>query len=156
MNNLKYYNDSLAYDFDLFLPKEKPVAQPKENIIKMPVTKKQAKKHTRSQAAFLSSGVSALIIATALVVALCGTIALRIGVNELNSQVNKAKTQLNTLQSECVALQMEYENRVSYTNLEAEATALGMKKLDKNQVVYIRVNDKSMAKTGDGKTIVAK
>jgi hypothetical protein len=57
--------------------------------------------------------------------------------------------------SESVALQMEYENRISYINLEAEATELGMRKLEQDQVVYIRVNDKNMAKTGDGEVMMA-
>ena len=50
---------------------------------------------------------------------------------------------------------MEYERRVSFSNLEMEAAALGMKKLDKDQVVYIRVNDKNMAKNASGEVMVA-
>ena len=50
---------------------------------------------------------------------------------------------------------LSLQNRISYINLEAEATALGMRKLDKSQVVYVRVNDKSMAKTQDGIILLA-
>ncbi len=157
MNNLKYYNDSLAYDFDMFMPKEKSVAVPvkpkKQNIIKMP------EKHTNRKAQLavkkLSSAAFAIVVSALMVTALCFNIGLRIKVNELNSQINRAKTQLNTLNSECVALQMEYERRVSYSNLEMEAAALGMKKLDKDQVVYIRVNDKNTAKNASGEVMVA-
>ena len=46
MDNSRYYNDSLAYDFDMFLPKEKPQ---KAKIVKMPQTAK--KKATRKAAA---------------------------------------------------------------------------------------------------------
>ena len=37
MNNIKYYNDSLAYDFEMFMPKEakKAEPQPKDNIVVM-------------------------------------------------------------------------------------------------------------------------
>lgn len=153
MNNLKYYNDSLAYDFQLFMPKEKPQSVPDDNIIKMPRRKKKTR--SKSVEARFSAGAFSIVTTIIIVGALCTNIFLRIQVNELNSDINKAKTELATKQSECVALQMEYENRISYINLEAEATALGMRKLDKSQVVYVRVNDKSMAKTQDGKILLA-
>ena len=157
MNNLKYYNDSLAYDFDMFMPKEKSTAVPvqpkKQNIIKMP--EKRTNRKAQLAVKKLSSAVFAIVASALMVTALCFNIALRIKVNEVNSQINRAKTQLNTLNSECVALQMEYERRVSYSNLEMEAAALGMKKLDKDQVVYIRVNDKNMAKNASGEIMIA-
>ena len=159
MNNLKYYNDSLAYDFDMFLPKEKSSAAPsqpkKADIIKMPRNKNGANKKAKSAVKKLSSYMFAIVASAVMVTALCFNIGLRIKVNEVNSQINRAKTQLNTLNSEYVALQMEYERRVSYSNLEMEAAALGMKKLDKDQVVYIRVSDKNVAKNADGQTMVA-
>lgn len=153
MNNLKYYNDSLAYDFQMFMPKEKPQSVPKDNVIKMPRHKNKSRRKTA--AAQVSASAFSIVTTIVIVGALCTNIFLRIQVNELNSSINKAKTELATKQSESVALQMEYENRISYVNLEAEATALGMRKLDKNQVVYVRVNDKSMAKTADGKILLA-
>ena len=61
MNNLKYYNDSLAYDFDMFMPRQKESVakdiQKKQNIIKMP--KGNQKKRTYASAVHLSSGVFA-------------------------------------------------------------------------------------------------
>ena len=156
MNNLKYYNDSLAYDFDMFMPKEKNAAvqvQPKKpNIIKMP--NKSAEKKARGAVKKLSSAMFAIVVSALLVTALCFNLALRIKVNEVNSQINRAKTKLNTLNSECVALQMEYERRVSYSNLEMEAAALGMKKLDKDQVVYIRLSDKNISKNASGEVMI--
>lgn len=155
MNNLKYYNDSLAYDFQMFMPKEKPQEKPEDNIIKMP--ERTYKKHSRARsvASRISDSAFAIVATVTLVGALCANIVLRIQVNELNNNINEAKTLLNEKQSESVALEMEYENRISYINLEAEATELGMRKLDQSQVVYIRVNDKNMAKTGDGEIIVS-
>ncbi|MEE0841196.1 MAG: hypothetical protein U0L72_11745 [Acutalibacteraceae bacterium] len=153
MNNLKYYNDSLAYDFQLFMPKEKPV-QTGDNIVKMPESRKNRRMAKRAASQF-SVSVFSVVAAVILIGALCANLVLRIGVNELNSDINKAKSELAMKQSESVALQMEYENRISYINLEAEATALGMRKLDKNQVVYVRVNDKNMAKNGDGEILAS-
>ena len=55
MDNIKYYNDSLAYDFEMFMPKEKRT-QKTVNIVKMPVSKSRtgakAKTHRMSVSAF--------------------------------------------------------------------------------------------------------
>ena len=155
MNNLKYYNDSLAYDFQMFMPKEKPQAKPGNNVIKMP--RQSAKKKARTKAVSVGFSASAFAVVSTIILvgALCSNICIRIHVNELNNNINDAKSLLNMKKSESVALQMEYENRISYINLEAEATELGMRKLEQDQVVYIRVNDKNMAKTGDGEIMMA-
>lgn len=155
MNNLKYYNDSLAYDFQMFMPKEKPQAVPNDNIIKMPRQQKKSKSRSKAVSKSFSASTFAVVATIILVGALCANIVLRISVNELNCNINKAKSELAMKQSESVALQMEYENRISYVNLEAEATALGMRKLNKNQVVYVRVNDKNMAKNSKGEILLA-
>ena len=47
MNNFKYYNDSLAYDFELFMPREKNVNN--DNVIKMP-QKKTVSKQRKAKA----------------------------------------------------------------------------------------------------------
>ena len=57
MNNLKYYNDSLAYDFQMFMPKEKPQAKPGNNVIKMP--RQNAKKKARTKAVSVGFSASA-------------------------------------------------------------------------------------------------
>ena len=45
MNNLKYYNDSLAYDFEMFAPKTKEKTNTRDNIVVMPsaASKKKTK-----------------------------------------------------------------------------------------------------------------
>ena len=153
MNNLKYYNDSLAYDFEMFMPKTKPQEKTEDNIIKMPRREIKTRSRKRTAVSQLTDSAFAIAVTVILVAALCTNIALRISVNELNNDINRAKSSLATKQSESVALQMEYENRISYVNLEAEATALGMRKLDQNQVVYVRVNDKNIAKDSSGRII---
>ena len=37
MDNIKYYNDSLAYDFEMFMPKTAVKPEPLDNIVVMPV-----------------------------------------------------------------------------------------------------------------------
>lgn len=155
MNNLKYYNDSMAYDFQLFMPKEKPEEKNDDNIVKMPKTAKRTKAKRRAAARRISGSAFAVAVTVILVGTLCANLCLRIKVNEVNSEINNAKKILSEKQSESVALAMEYENRISYINLEAEATELGMKKMDKDQVVYVRVNNKNTARNANGEILVA-
>ena len=79
MNNLKYYNDSLAYDFDMFAPKEKQT--PRDNIVVMP---NRNYKTCRKAARRLSPTVTAIMCVVFVLAGLCGNIALRIKINEVN------------------------------------------------------------------------
>ena len=51
VDNLKYYNDALAYDFQMFMPKAKPEPVEKDNVIKMP--SQNIKKKSRAKTAKL-------------------------------------------------------------------------------------------------------
>lgn len=153
MDNLKYYNDSLAYDFNMFMPREKKREEARDNIVKLP----RPKVRRRRKAAVRQLSVSAYAVLVSFVVlaALCGNIFLRLRINEVNSEISEIKSQINIADSEQTSLEMELERRISYSNIEIEATEMGMKKVDKNQVKYIRVNDKNTAKTCDGKVCTA-
>ena len=122
-----------------------------DNIIKL-ATPKPRKKTRR---AIKAASVSAFTIMAAVFMlsALCGNLFLRLQINEINSKINDVKSQINELDSEKTALEMEFERRISYSNIELEATELGMKKMSKNQVKYIRVNDKNVAITSDGELV---
>ena len=50
---------------------------------------------------------------------------------------------------------MEFEQLMSYKNIEAAAQAMGMRKIDKSQIVYIRVNDTNKAIDADGNVLTA-
>ena len=54
MNNLKYYNDSLAYDFEMFSPKTAERPKSRDNIVVMPVANKKSKAKRRAAARRLS------------------------------------------------------------------------------------------------------
>ncbi len=154
VDNLKYYNDSLAYDFERFMPRTNTPKENKENnIIKLPRTERKQK--VRNQAAVKTVSVSAFAVMAAIFVlaALCGNIFLRLQINEVNSEINSVKTEINQLESEKVALEVELERKISYSNIEVEATEMGMRKMDKNQVTYIRVNDKNTATVSEGVTV---
>ena len=150
MNNLKYYNESLAYDFEMFMPKTAAKPQPKDNIVVMPKVANKAKKRKAAAARALSIPTT-LILCTAMVLAgLCGNIALRLEINEVSAEINDVKAAIAELDSEKTSLEVEMQRRISYANLELEAVQLGMKKPEKENVTYIRVNDKNAAVTKDG------
>ena len=153
MNNLKYYNDSLAYDFEMFAPKTAERSKSRDNIVVMP--DRASKKRTRSATKAVSAPAMLIMTAVLVLAGLCGNIALRLQINEVNSQINSVRAQIAEVDSEKTELQMEMQRRISYSNLELEAVQLGMKKPEKENVVYIRVNDKNAAQTADGTFVVS-
>ncbi len=153
MDNLKYYNDSLAYDFGMFAPKTVSEPKSRDNIVVMPNRAK--KKRVRSATKALSAPALLIMSAVIVLAGLCGNIALRLQINEVNAQINDVRAQIAELDSEKTELEMEMQRRISYANLELEAVQLGMKKPEKENVVYIRVNDKNAAQTADGTFVVS-
>lgn len=151
MNNLKYYNDSLAYDFEMFMPKEKK-SDARDNIVVMPRPEQRAKSR-RKAARRLSPTFTAIMCLVFVLAGFCGNIALRIKINEVNSEINDVKASIAELDSEKTALEVEFQRRISYVNLELEAMSLGMKKPSKEDVTYIRVNDNDIAKNADGEVL---
>lgn len=154
MDNLKYYNDSLAYDFEMFMPHSaEPVR--KDNIIKLPESKKQKNAKARAVKR-VSASAFAVMTAIFMLVAMCGNIFLRLQINEVNTNINNIKSEISELESKKTSLEVELERVVSYSNIEFEAAEIGMQKMDKTQVKYIRVNDKNTAVTEDGTIIESK
>ena len=151
MDNLKYYNDSLAYDFEMFMPRSAEPAR-KDNIVKLPQTKQQRFAKTRAVKR-VSASAFAVMTTVFVLAALCGNIFLRLQINEVNSKINDVKNEISVLESQKTSLEVELERVISYSNIELEATEIGMQKMDKNQVKYIRVNDKNTAVTKDGETV---
>ena len=150
MNNIKYYNDSLAYDFEMFMPKTAETEKRRDNIVAMPKTAERTKKRRRAAAKSLSSP-AAFILA-----GLCGNIMMRIKINEVNSEIGEVRAAITELESEKTSLEVEMQRRISFANLELEATQLGMRKMEKSNVKYIRVNDKDKAVRADGSEVTAK
>ena len=155
MDNVKYYNDSLAYDFEMFMPKTK-VRQSENNIVKLPETKVKERAHKKVAVRRLSVSAFAVMASVIVLAALCGNIFLRLQINEVNSDINNMKAQINAVDSEKTSLDMEMEKRISYSNIEIEATEMGMQKKDKSQVKYIRVNEQDTTVTKNGETVVSK
>mgnify|MGYP002508147424 CR=1 FL=1 len=150
MDNIKYYNDSLAYDFEMFMPKTAVRNEPLDNIVVMPRTAAASRKRKAAATRTLSAPVTLILCAVMVLAGLCGNIALRLQINEVNSEINDIKSAIAELDSEQTSLEVEMQRRISYQNLELEAVQLGMKKTEKEDVTYIRVNDKNAATVADG------
>ena len=78
MNKIKYYNDSLAYDFKIFMPKTAETEKRRDNIVAMPKTAERAKKRRRAAAKSLSSPAAFILAATFILAGLFGKIIMRI------------------------------------------------------------------------------
>ncbi len=153
VDNLKYYNDSLAYDFEMFMPRSAESVR-KDNIIKLPQSKQQ--KHAKARAVKrVSASAFAVMTAAFMLAAMCGNICLRLQINEVNSKINDVKSEINALESQKTSLEVELKRVISYSNIELEAAEIGMQKMDKTQVKYIRVNDKNTAVTKDGDVLTS-
>ena len=154
MDNIKYYNDSLAYDFERFMPRPAE-KQNRDNVVKLPNA--NPRQHARRRAAVRSMSVSAFAVMTAvfMLAAMCGSIFLRLRINEVNSMINDVKAEINVLDSQKTSLEVELERVISYSNIELEAAEIGMQKMNKDQVKYICVNDKNTAVTEKGEIISA-
>lgn len=156
MNNIKYYNDSLAYDFEMFMPRAKSVSpRVDDNIVKLPQTQRKVRARKMAAARRLTASAFAVLTSVLILAALCGNIFLRLRINEVNSEINSVKSQIDSVKSEKTSLAVKIEREISFSNIELEATELGMQKMDKNQVKYIRVNEKNTAVTKDGKTLTS-
>lgn len=153
VDNLKYYNDSLAYDFEMFMPRSAEPAR-KDNIVRLPETRHQKRARKRAIKR-VSASAFAVMTAVFMLAAMCGNIFLRLQINEVNSKINTVKSEINELASEKTRLEVELERVISYSNIELEAAEIGMQKMDKNQVKYIRVNDKNTAVTKDGDLVAS-
>ncbi|MBO4693366.1 MAG: hypothetical protein J5659_03110 [Clostridia bacterium] len=157
MDNIKYYNDSLAYDFEMFMPRSNTVrkTEGKDNIVKLPKSEIRVLSRRKSAARHLTASAFAVLTSVLILAALCGNIFLRLRINEVNSEINRVKSEIEAAKSERTSLAVELEREVSFSNIELEATELGMQKMDKSQVKYIRVNEKNTAVTKDGKTLTS-
>ncbi len=153
MDNLKYYNDSLAYDFEMFAPKPVSRDNTRDNIVVMPNVAQKNRQKRKAAARSLSPTVSVIMCLVFVLAGLCGNIALRIKINEVNSQITDAKAVVAELDSEKTVLEVELQRRISYINLEVEATELGMKKPSKEDVTYIKVNNENIDKNSNGEIL---
>ena len=150
MNNLKYYEDSLAYDFSMFAPAEKTAPSKKGKIIDIPEEQKKRAMRRKKAASGLSGKISVILVTVFIIGMLSGNIFLRSQISETEQKIAKMENQISLAESKLASVKFKMEQKLSYNNLEEAATALGMRKLSKSQIVYIRTNQENKAVLGEG------
>lgn len=150
MNNLKYYEDSLAYDFSMFAPAEKISTTKKGKIIDIPEEQKKRAMRRRKAASDFSGKVTAIVVTVFIIAMLGGNIFLRSQITETEQKISKIESEISLAESKLAAVNFKMEQKLSYNNLEEAATALGMRKMSKSQIVYIRTNQENKAVLGEG------
>ena len=146
IDNSKYYNDCLAYDFEMFTEHPKR-DRSQNNIIKM---KPKVRPKTKIRSNIL---VKMSIIASVLFFCFAN-IQLRIVTNEINSEINQKKVEIRELEAEKKALEMQLENMISLEMLETRALEMGMRKMEKDQIKYIRTVTEDKATQGEEKNVI--
>lgn len=150
MNNLKYYEDGLAYDFSMFAPAERAEPTRKGKIIDIPEEQKQRAYRRKKAASGLSGKISIILVTLFIICTLSGNIFLRSQITATEHEIAKVDKKITQAESELASINFKMEQKLSYSNLEEAATALGMRKLSKSQVVYIRINEDNKAVLGEG------
>lgn len=153
MNNLKYYEDSLAYDFSLFAPAEKVESKQnkKGNVTYVPDVEKKRSRLRKRAASRVSGKVSAILVTVFVVSMLAGNVFLRAQINETEHKIATVKEEISVSQSKLADVSFKLEQKICYKNLEEAAIGLGMRKMDKSQIVYLRTNteDKAIVHNGE-------
>ena len=152
MDNLKYFEDGLAYDFSLFA---QPEPKKKSNIIEIPAQRSARAKHRSRAAGFMAGKASAVVVAVCIVAMLAAGIFLRSQITEVEQKIKKVDAQINEVDGQLARINFELEQKVSYKNLETSAKELGMKKMDKSQIVYVRTPQADKAVGGEQNTNTA-
>lgn len=138
---------SEAYNFNLFAaqaaPRRQPKAPPKPNVRVTTSTRRIAKQRNRHVVSTLVM-VFMLAVLGALVI---GTYAQ---VGELRAQISAQEEQLNNEKATYTDLVYQLESRTNVTDVEQRATEMGLVKVDKSQVTYIRVADENTIEVQKG------
>lgn len=144
INNAPYYNDSLAYDFSMFMPRE-----PKTNNVIEYQPKKKAKAKVKYRVDPL-----VVLFTVAIFAAIMTSLYLRVSICESEHVTKNIEKEVTSLQSEKTRLEYEYQSATSFANLEQLATELGMRKATKEQIVYIFPYQENKAVLEDGSVVI--
>lgn len=150
MDNLKYYNDSFAYNYDIFAPAEKKKAE----IHEYPNNETKQKQRSKAKASDRAVLIRNFVISALVVAAVCCSLFLRAEISSMRSQINELNEEITALESESTRLSVEMERKISVVNLEEAAAELGMQKCEKSQVTYIQTNNIDTVETENGGTSV--
>jgi len=143
LNNIKYFNDNLAHDYDRFMPRETRGTQGNENVTEFKIKSElKAKTKPRSKAKSVSKAKAfPIIMATVIVAGILCNLFLRAELSRVSNEINTAETMNQRLMSEKTRLSVELEKKTAVGNLEKRAIGLGMQKQEKTQMNYIFTYD---------------
>lgn len=128
-------NESTAYNFNRFETAERVAPRPKIKVAP-PSARRKMRQQTRTFLQVLGM-VSLLAILGSMVI---GTYAT---VGELRREISSQETQLTNEQAIYSDLMFQMESETNLNMVEQRALELGLVKVDKNQVTYIRVMEES-------------
>lgn len=121
---------SEAYNFDLFVAQPQP--RPKPRVKVAPSTRRRAKAQTKRLVG---------VLLTVLVIAILGAAVVdtyaRVG--EVQQQISRKNAELKVQQATYFDLVFQLESNTNLSRVEERALELGLVKVDKSQVTYIRV-----------------
>ena len=147
---MQNYKESVAYNFELFAPKEK-TSEKENNVVAIPAAKTRAKNSTKAAAKPAARKAAGVTLCAAMALMM---IFLRVYGEVQNAEVmediNRTKATIETLKSEETRLQMELESAVTFTNVEKAAKELGMQKRDAAQTTYVMLSDEDNAEIVGG------
>lgn len=141
MDNLKYYNDSFAYNYDIFAPAPKKKAE----IHEYPTEEKKTSKKTKTAVKERYILARNIVISFFVVASVCASLFLRAEISSMKSEIDSINNEIIELESESTRLSVEMERKISVTNLEQAAIELGMQKCEKGQVTYIQTQNTDTA-----------
>lgn len=149
MDNLKYYNDSFAYNYDIFITQPKKKAEIHDYPVKRrsKSTSNAKKRNTRLARNFI---ISAMVV-----MSVCASLFLRAEISSMRSEINEIEKEIVEIDSEITRLNVEMERKVSVINLEKAAIDLGMQKCEKSQITYIKTNDTDTAENYKGELVAS-
>ncbi len=149
MDNLKYYNDSFAYNYDIF------TAQPKKKAeIHDYPNRSRAKAKSRAKKGNIRLARN-LVVSAMVVLSVCASLFLRAEISSMRSEIDEIKSEIVEIESEITRMNVEMERKVSVINLEAAALELGMQKCEKSQITYIKTNNADTAENTDGELLAS-
>ncbi len=126
------YNDSSAYQFELFENK-KQRTEPQIKVIR---------DRRLEQARNRNNTLKTMVYVAVFFVGIISILFNQIAITELTNQVSEKTTQLEQLENEYRMLSTELESSVALSNIQTIITRdLGMAKLDDSQITYVNLSE---------------
>ncbi len=142
------YRDNTAYDFEMFAPKKTVVELPDHPNAKKKRASATAKKPVAKASARSNFVMVALVVVAFLLI--IAQINCQLQNSEMVDKIADEQTEIQKLQSENTRLQVEVNNKVSFSNMENTAKSMGMQKITVAQVEYVNLCTEDAVEVTDG------